>query len=324
MISLSHILRMTDDIGIFEHCKFTMPDPAEGYTTDDNARALQLMLRLRKTHPEATPLISVYTRFLLDAATKKGFHNDRKADGTWEDEGGIGDWFGRAMIALSGTPLFDEKLPLITKVQSFHTVALLLEALCQRPNPMVTSGMISDLASILVDAYKKYSDSTWHWFEDGLTYENARLPEALLLAYTKTGKQEYRDIGLVALDFLVSHTFDEKKGMFTFIGNNGWFHKGRQKAVFAQQPVDAAATVEACCTAYRVTKDTTYKTLAQKAFAWYQGLNIYGACLIDKKTGGVLDGLEESGVSLNEGAESVITYGLAWCAIKDLEKNFPS
>ncbi len=310
MLNLSHILRMTDNIGILEHSKFAIPDPAEGYTTDDNARALQLMIQLNNTE-----LASVYSCFLYEASTDNGFHNDRKSDGTWDDDGGIGDWFGRAMIVLSGTSLFDEKLPLIEKVESFHTVSLLLEALCQRPNPLVTNRMITDLASKLVDGYNKYSDSSWHWFEDGLTYENARLPESLLFAFEKIGKQEFFDIGLLTLDFLVSHIFDEKKGIFTFIGNNGWFPKGGIKPVFGQQPVEAAATVEACCRAFRVTNNPRYRMLAHKAFAWYHGANVYGASLVDKKTGGVLDGLEETGVSRNEGAESVITYGLASCAI---------
>ncbi len=348
MLFLSHILRMTDHIGILEHCKGITPDPLEGYTTDDNARALQLMLRLQQSHQDAEILLPVYFRFLRDAAAKNGFHNERSARGEWEDTAGVGDWFGRAMLALADVAvlgpeefrlpaitIFDEKIPLIKTVVSIHTIALLLEALCQRLQITIrqkyailpthhVSALIDDLAGKLVDAYKIHTQSSWQWFDTILTYENAKLPEALLLAFKMTGKKEYREISLTALDFLVSQTFDEKKGMFSFIGNNGWFPRGGQKAVFGQQPVDAAAAVEACCTAYRVTDDTAYRMLAQKAFAWYEGENIYGASLLDKKTGGVLDGLEEYCVSLNEGAESVITYGLAWCAFKEMEKNFPS
>ena len=164
MLSLSHIQRMTVPIGMFEHCRGFTPDPAEGLTTDDNARALQLMLRLQKpatsgvglVYPEQSrrdspevsrKLLPVYFRFLTDAGTGAGFHNERLIDGTWEDEGGIGDWLGRAMLALADTAvlgpeklrvpaqtLFDEKIPCIKMVGSIHTIALLLEAVCQRAN----------------------------------------------------------------------------------------------------------------------------------------------------------------------------------------------
>ena len=317
MISLSHILRMTDTIGIFEHCTFAVPDPAEGYTTDDNARALQLMHKLNNTK-----LIPVYSSFLSEASTKKGFHNDRKADGTWDDRGGVGDWFGRAMIALTGTPLFEEKLPLIKTVRSFHTIALLLEAVCQRSEKdrilPLRKYPILLLAGILVDAYKKHTDGSWHWFEHGLTYESAQMPKSLLIAYQKTGNVGYRDVGLGALDFLISQTFDKKRNVFSFIGNEGWYPAGGKKALYVQQPVEAAAMVEALCMAYTVTHNKKYQVLARRAFAWYEGENIVGLSLLDPATGGVFDGLYEGSVNLNQGAESVITYGLAYCALRDM------
>ena len=185
-----------------------------------------------------------------------------------------------------------------------------------------TSALINDLANKLVDAYKIHSESTWQWFLDKLTYENARVPEALFFAYEVTRNTEYRDIGRAGLDFLLSQTFDKDKDLFSFVGNKGWFPKGGTKAVFGQQPVDAATTVEACCTAYRVTKEKKYRTFAHDAFGWYTGKNILGLPLIDSKTGGICNGLEEWGVNPNQGAESVLTYGLAYAAIQDMEKHF--
>lgn len=353
---------MTDHIGIFEHCRFATPDPAEGYTTDDNTRALQLAVRLQKSHKDAGKLLPVYFRFLLAASTSNGFHNERRADGIWEDDGGIGyDWFGRAMLALADVAIsgpeefrlpaltvFDERLPLVKTVASIHTIALLLEALCQRlkvsfdrkdaillereakriGHPAVVpqqriEQLINHLAEKLVKAYKMHSNTSWHWFEDQLTYENARLPEALLIAFVLTAKKEYRDIGIAALDFLLLETYDETQDVFSFIGNKGWYPKNGKKALFGQQPVDAAATVEACSVAYRVTNEVTYRNFAQKALAWYDGENILGLPLLDPATGGVLDGLEKWGVNPNEGAESVITYGLATTALQAMEKNSP-
>src|SRR6266853_6991063 len=39
-LKLDHVNALTDDIGMLQHAIFTIPNRAEGYTTDDNARAL--------------------------------------------------------------------------------------------------------------------------------------------------------------------------------------------------------------------------------------------------------------------------------------------
>lgn len=336
MFSLSHIIRMTDKIGILEHCKYSTPDPLEGYTVDDNARALQLMLRLYHINPEAPRLASIYANFLFDCVTPDGFHNNRDAQGQWIPDGWLGDWYGRAMLAFADAVIFGpadmrkksldilcRSYALATRIDSVRTEALLLEAgyrfwMGTTDNRDFIINWVTHAADRLVAAYRAHTDASWHWFEDRLTYENARLPEALLCAYEVTKNKEYREVGQKSLDFLIDQTCDAKKGVFSFIGNNGWYPRGGSKPIFGQQPVEAAATVEALATAYRVTKDETYQSLAHTAFDWYSGNNVYGASLLDKKTGGVLDGLEEYGVSKNEGAESVITYGLASCALKDI------
>lgn len=342
MFSLSHIIRMTDSVGILEHCKLVTPDPSEGYTVDDNARALQFMLRLPARTPEVLRLIGIYARFLFESVTDTGFHNDRNEHGVWVDAPGLGDWYGRAMLAYAdmavlgpktmqkkGAIMFRQSFHLLSSIDSVRTESLVLEACCRFWKAGVCSKdtlapLIRHAADRLVGMYTAHTDSSWKWFEDALTYENARIPEALLLASQVMESKEYMAVGKSALDFLVLQTFDAAKETFAWIGNNGWYPRGGVKAVFGQQPVDAAAMVEALVTAYGVTGMQTYRHLAHRAFDWYSGNNIYGASLIDKKSGGILDGLEEYGVNLNEGAESVITYGLAKIALDEMDKLSPS
>ena len=45
-LDLGHLLRMTDDVGLLQHAVASVPNYAEGYATDDNARALILTVAL--------------------------------------------------------------------------------------------------------------------------------------------------------------------------------------------------------------------------------------------------------------------------------------
>ena len=329
LFSLQHIEKMTDSVGMLEHCTFTEVNYSEGYATDDNARALQVMLRLGALQPAdyIEKYSTIYLGFLLSAETENGFRQDMNASQSWKGEGSVEEGFGRAMAALSeasisaitekqraaATQAFDEHLSLIKKVKHPRTIAQIIIALSYRKNTELIR-----LADELAALYSAHSSDSWCWYEDEMTYDNGRLPLGMFHAYQSTGNKKYLQIALESLDFLLAQTFDEKKKCFSFVGNTGWFQKKGKKALFDQQPVEAGSTVEVCVLAFKVTKMQKYLEYAKKALEWYSGRNIVGLSLLNPVTGGVKDGLEEHSVNQNEGAEAVLSYVLACLALQKI------
>ena len=340
IFSLAHVERMTDSIGMLEHCVLSKPDHNEGYSTDDNARALQVILRLNKSSSDAhlQKYSSIYLQFLLSASSPLGFHQDLNADLTWKNDAGVGEGFGRAMAALgeaaitapitderaAAISMFDRQASLIKKVKYIRVMAQLIPALSHRIQFKTTlpklvtllRSKLVHLADGLAASYASHSTRSWNWYEDVLSYDNGRLPLGVLYAYRVSGDKKYLKIALKSLDFLLAQTYDTTKDCFSFPGNQGWFVKDGKKALFAQQPIEAGSTVEACAFAYEITHKKEYLDYAFKALEWYKGKNILGMNMIDKSTGGVKDGLEEWGVNHNEGAESILSYALACLALK--------
>ncbi len=354
-----HLIRMTDDIGILEHCIFTVPDKTQGYTTDDNARALQVSLRL--DFPEMEKLSFTYLKFIISARTKKGFHNDLDPDLSWKDDGRLDECFGRAMEALAETSLrgddtsklaavfvFDQMSPLIRKVSGLRTIAHLITGLRHRIKfneiskhlkkdleyrkklawekkeifgPDINPQKeINILADRLIESYRINSDELWRWYENSLAYDNGRLPVGLLDAYQISGRNIYKKIALESLNFLLEKTYNKDVDCFSFPGYKGWFPKTGKPAIFGQQPIEAGSTTEACLLAYKITREKSYYDFGLKAFEWYSGRNINTTSLYDNKSKGIKDGLESWGVNPNEGAESILGYALAYNAIKKAGK----
>lgn len=327
-IKLDHLFRMTDSVGILEHCIFTTPDKSEGYCTDDNARALQLALRLKKNE-----LIPVYLKFLVSAHTPEGFHQDLNEDMSWKDDSRAEEGYGRAMAALGeaavtapkenqreeAVSLFDKEGPLAKKAKYPRVIAQTIIGLYYRMK--IEKNIYKDdvilLADKLAGFYLNNSDESWKWYEDAITYDNGRLPLGMFYAYLSLGNKKYLDIAKESLDFLIESTYDNFKKIFSFPGFRGWYKKGSQKALFGQQPIEAGSMVEACVKAFEVTKEEKYLAFAKKAFSWYSGDNIINKTLIDAATGGIYDGLELGGVNPNEGAESIISYLLALFCFED-------
>jgi hypothetical protein len=344
--SFNHIVRMTDDIGILEHCIFATPDRLEGYCTDDNARALQLSLRTKKKMP-----ITTYLRFIISARTPKGFHQDLNSDLTWKDDDEVNEGFGRAMAALGEASIkapaddqklaaafvFDKQAILIKDVKDPRAIAQVITGIFHRmkfeaansqlvPHLILRKKLKGDmpielsinlekelliLADKLTNFYLTNSSSSWKWYEELISYDNGRLPLAMFYVYQATKNKKYLDVAKDSLDFLIDKTYDNSKDCFSFPGYRGWYPKNGKKALFGQQPIEAGSTTEACSLAYKITKEPKYLDFAKKAFSWYSGKNILGISLIDKTTCGIYDGLEPWGLNPNQGAESSISYLLA-------------
>lgn len=349
-IKLDHLYRMTDSVGILEHCIFTTPDRKEGYSTDDNARALQVFLRLKDERAK------VYLQFLLSARDKEGFYQDLNADLTWKEDVGVTEGFGRAMAALGEASItaltddqkltavfvFDTQLPLMKKVSEPRALAQVITGLSYRIKfevtyPKLVSELLMrkklkadvslelpfdlkqeviNLAEKLRKFYQTASTNSWKWFENVLTYDNGRLPLGMLYAYEVSQDKKYLDTALESLDFLIEKTYDLSKDYFSFPGYRGWYPKNGEKAKFGQQPIEAGSMVEVLTKAFQLTKSRKYLDLANQALNWYKGKNILGVSLLDEKSGGVKDGLEEWGVNPNQGAESILSYAIACLALK--------
>lgn len=335
---LKHVSRITDNIGIIEHCIFAKPNRKEGYCVDDNARALLACLRVDGKEKEtAQQLIPTYLRFLVRARDKKGFHQDLNSDLTWKDDAGVEDGFGRAMVALGETTLsalqdnqkftaafiFDQQAFLIPTIKYPRVMAQTIIAISKRikfsEKSLDLKKELIVLSDRLIKDYQKHSSESWKWYEDILTYENGRFPFSLFCAFQVTKNQKYLEVAKGSLDFLIEQTYDHSKDCFSFVGNKGWHQKGKKPAIFDQQPIEAGNMVEVCVKAYEVLNDPKYLYFAKNAFLWYSGKNILGLTMIDNLTGGVYDGLESQKVNRNEGAESVLSYILACLALKEIE-----
>lgn len=350
-IKLDHLYRMTDSVGILEHSIIATPDLREGYCVDDNARALQVALRLKEEK-----LVDIYLKFLVSAAGEYGFKNDMNQNLVWENES-IGENFGRAMAGLADTAklglrddqkltgvfLFDLYVKYIEKVEPIRSKAWLIYGLLARDQcspklePVLENyikvkisqkkiGQMSKydfkkiakrLSEELITSYEKNSGISWRWFEDEITYDIGRLPWALFWAYSVFGDIKYLNIARESLDFLLEQIYDKKLDCFSFPGYQGWFEKNGNRSIFGQQPIEAGSVVEACTEAFSVTKEKKYLDWAKKALDWYSGKNILGAKMVDQNTGGVYDGLEKEGVNLNQGAESLLSYLLARLSFED-------
>ena len=187
------------------------------------------------------------------------------------------------------------------------------------PSPQATQ-LVKTLADRLVQMYRHESETGWQWFESYLTYGNSILPEALLYAWMSTGNYVYRDIAYQSFEFLLQHTFTEA-GIKVVPNNNGWMQKGQEKAQFGEQPIDVAYTILALQFFHEIFQDQRYRDKMSIAFNWFLGQNHLGQIIYNPCTGGSYDGLEETQVNMNQGAESTVSYLMARLAMQKTSNN---
>ncbi len=343
-LKLDHLHRMSDSTGIFQHASFTVPNFAEGYCTDDNARALllTLLLQLAGDKSERTSdLASTYAAFLNHAfdRTSRRFRNFMSFDRRWlEESEGSEDSHGRALWALGlcvghaspgsaqllASELFEQALPIavdFTSPRAWAFTLIGIEGYLQRFSGDRRAHQIREaLTSKLLACYKRVASDEWLWFEDVLAYANARMPHALILSGRSMNDPAMVDVGLTALRWLVKVQTSET-GFFQPVGSNGFFRRGGERAHFDQQPIEAHATVSACLAAYDVTGDAAWIDEARRAFEWFLGRNHLGAPLYDPSTGGCRDGLHVDRVSENQGAESTLAFLLSLTHMQAVQTN---
>ncbi len=351
-LKLAHVNALTDDTGMLQHAIFTIPNRAEGYTTDDNARALIFTVLLNQLGSESTGMSAAaeaanpdwafrYLAFLEHAfnAKKKRFRNFMGYDHRWMEDQGSEDSHGRALWALgtvlgrsrnsglrgAAGRLFEYSLPAVVEFHSPRACAYALlgiqEYLYSYSGDRDAQRVRSALAQRLLDFYDSIHRPDWKWFEDVVAYGNARLPQALLQAGSACGNEHMLSAGLDSLEWLMDRQHCRTNRHFVPIGSQGFYRRGGEQARFDQQPVEAAGAVSACLQAHRVTGDQSWRNEAWSAFNWFLGANDLQLPLYDSETGGCRDGLHPDRANQNQGAESTLSFLMALLEMRSLQEH---
>ena len=340
---LDHLHRLTDSTGLLQHAIFTIPNYSEGYCTDDNARALLLtvLLESQGLESQAAPLGTRYAAFLNHAydPVRGRFRNFMGYDRRWTEEVGTDDSHGRALWALGmcvgrsrrrdfqfwAAQTFERALPPVLEMTSPRAWAFALLGIDEYFRRLTGDRRASQareaLTARLLELYDETAADDWPWFEDVLSYDNARIPHALIVAGRWSGNCRAVEVGLRSLRWLVGVQTDPQ-GHFRAVGTQGWFHRGQEPARFDQQPLEAWGTVSACLAAYRATEDPAWLGHARTAFEWFLGRNDLGQPLYDPATGGCRDGLHPDRTNQNQGAESTLAFLLALAKMKLIRWSF--
>jgi hypothetical protein len=329
----THLRRLTNETGLWEHARGLTPRVEHGFCTDDNARALLVVSRPVSPSSELEDIAAVYLSFVLDARTGTGhFHNRRSADGDWIDDVGSDDsqgraWWGLGAVARSGPVPWMRQAALdafadCTAFESTHLRANAYaalgaaEMLAADPGNAAATKLLEQTSGVIADA----AADRIPWPEARLTYDNARLPEALLAAGVARGDRHVIALGLRLLEWLVRA--ETNQDHFSFTPAGGWA-PGDPRPAFDQQPIEAAALADACYRAWSITSKPVWRLRALNAARWFLGRNDTEMVLYDSDTGGTCDGLMEHSVNMNRGAESTLAgitalQTAAMCSSDDL------
>jgi hypothetical protein len=340
-MQIGHLLSMCDDTGLFQHAIHAIPDRAHGYCIDDNARALLLACALNAPGEEAlsdrlTTRLAAFIQHAWNPATRR-FRNFMSFGRVWLEESGSEDSQGRTLWALGecarsdaspsrrqwATDLFSTALPAAEGFGSPRAWAFCLLGLDAYCSTVQDNALAARLRLLLADRLiailASVETENWIWFEEGLAYDNARLPQALILTGMATGISAYTTAGLISLRWLMAQQ-TAASGVFRPVGTQGFGDKRVAPRMFDQQPLEATATISACLAAWRADGDPKWKIEAHRVFAWFLGHNDLSQPLVDLETGSCRDGLHPDRVNENKGGESVVSYLLSLAEIRQVNR----
>jgi len=333
-INLNHLKAMTTEFGMIQFSKINQPNLKSGYTLDDNARALVASCMYFKTSgdKDSIPEIRKYLAFIKFCQQPTGnFLNyvDQQKNFTGQNNDvNLDDSNGRALWALGYVVSIKDMLPKAIINDAIEIFELAMQHLISVKSPRAMSFAMKGIfyfhkgkkstdyldvvhiyANRLLEMYKYESNIIWEWFEGYMTYANSILPEAMLYAWLMTGESIYKDIARNSFNFLLSLIFN--KNGIEVISNKGWLQKGQEAGHFGEQPIDVAYTIMTLSKFYDVFMDEDYHKKMETAFNWFLGDNRLHQIIYNPCTGGCYDGLEETHVNLNQGAESTVSYLMA-------------
>ena len=316
MLDERHLLRMSDDVGLFEHARGPVPRREHGYCLDDVARGLLLLSREPDLTPAMARLQETLFAFTAHAHVSGRFHNRLGFDRRWQDFPALGDWWGRALWGLGSTAAYADRTWLAGEAKvlfdegagrrapSMHSMAFAglgaVEMLTRHPQEDLARSLLDDAVTAVgpIPAVR-----TWPWPQPRLEYAGAAVAELLIAAGSVLGRPSVLDDGLRVLDWLV--TLQTRNGRLSVVPVGGW-SPSQHPPGFDQQPIEVAALAGACVRAHAVTDDDRWAHTARRAREWFLGANDAGIALADPHTGGCADGLRMDGVSRNQGAESTL------------------
>ena len=339
--NLTHLNNMTTSTGMIQFSKINQPDIGSGYTLDDNARALVATCMYLETTGDRKIVYKIrkYLSFIKYCQQPQGdFLNyvDKDLNFTGQNqEVNLDDSNGRAIWALGyltsltgklpvklisdAATMIEKSMPHMRTVSSTRSMAFAVKGLYYYQtvvNSPENTELIKTFANRMVQMYRHESGKGWEWFESYLTYGNSTLPEAMLYAWLLTKDDVYKDIALASFKFLLKQIFNENG--IEVISNKHWLLKGEKAGKFGEQPIDVAYTIMTLSKFYHVFNDDDYREKKEIAFNWFLGSNRLHQIVYNPSTGGCYDGLEDTHVNLNEGAESTVSYLMARLT---LEKN---
>ena len=340
-MNVGHFLSMCDDTGLFQHAVHSVSDRSHGYCVDDNARALLLACALNAPGEERlseslTGRFAAFVQHAWNPHTRR-FRNFMSFDRRWLEDTGSEDSHGRTLWALGecsrsdanpsrrrwAAGLFEQSLPTVRDFTSPRAWAFTLLGLEAFRNSADRNACFVDiqhlLASRLLSILSTVATPDWQWFENELAYDNARLPQALIVTGECTATPAYTAVGLRALRWLTSLQTSET-GFFRPVGSQSFGAKRQPPRPFDQQPLEAAATVAAALAAWRADGDLQWRATAAGALEWFFGANDLSIALIDPRTGSCCDGLHPDRANENSGGESVVSYLLALAEVRRLTR----
>lgn len=322
-LNYSHLLALSDDVGIFEHAKYNKARIEHGYCVDDVARALILIERNQPDSKTIQNQRLTYLQFIREAQTDKGeFINRKDVAGIWNGPAEITDHWGRALWALGTTFQFDQDRDLAYEalqrfelgarnrsefMRSMLFASLGAAAVLEIDATNQTAMSLLDETAQKIESITQENDQVtdWLWPEKRLTYANAALPEVLILAGVRLNNRDYLVRGIVLLKWLLSMESKPPHFSVTPVGGRG---ENEVVTEFDQQPIEVAALVDACSTAYKVTNDSQWLAYIARGARWFAGSNDGRIPMHDPMTGAGFDGLTKDGRNHNCGAESTIAY----------------
>ena len=335
--SLNGVLRLTDSCGIAQHSVLGLPDRNHGYCVDDNCRALMLMHRMPAIPGAQRDALSrTYAAFMQHAWNGETghFRNFMSYDRAWLEATGSEDSCGRTIWALGvtaveapaadmrdwATMLLGRAMSTAHELTPLRSLAFVILGIV----PLITRGRASSEMTALVErnaeqltaALASQSKPDRRWFEPFLSYDNARLSEALIRAGAALDRPDWVKAGIGSLEWL-SQRQTSRAGFFRPVPTRD-FGRVQETGLFDQQPLEAWATIDACDAALAVTGDVRWLAEADKAYDWFLGANDIGVPLTGCGEGECYDGLTWAGANQNRGAESVLAFQFATCAIAAL------
>lgn len=343
--SLEHFAELLGDHGIIQFARGREADLDSGFCLDDNARALLVSIaytRLGGTDSTAAAMGNAALQF-FDEATAKAprYHNMMDRCGRFTDESASPESIGRMIWALGITATcagseswrkaaWNRLKTLSHAVGALTTpharafamlgLAAIVGADVASPIPPVSNGgsmhcgetitwarhTLYAMAAAMQFEYERSATPDWMWWESRLTYDNARLPEAMLRAGLALGEPKFASVGIAALRFLSLVT--QPHGMFVPIGAPRWYERGAARPLFDQQPLEASAMVDANLAAFSFTGNIRFLDEAAVAYDWFFGRNVAGLVVVDATCGGCHDGVRVTGLNPNMGAESTLAH----------------